>query len=58
MVSGGFEALAAEFGVELSGGDTSEAPGAEILADVMVDRAANKMRAMRRVGRGWAMGSM
>ena len=46
----GFEALAAEFGVELSGGDTSEAPGAEILADVIVIGAANKMRAMRRVG--------
>ena len=46
----GFESLCAEFGVELAGGDTSEAPGEQILADVMVLGATAKMRPMRRVG--------
>jgi thiamine-monophosphate kinase len=46
----GFEGLAAEYGVELAGGDTAEAPGEEILANVTVIGAANKMRAIRRVG--------
>ncbi len=46
----GFQELAEEFGVELAGGDTAEAPGAEILADVMVLGMAVKGKAMRRVG--------
>ena len=46
----GFEALGAEFGVELAGGDTSEAPGDGILADVVVIGTIEKMKSMRRVG--------
>jgi thiamine-monophosphate kinase len=46
----GFQALAARYDVELAGGDTGEATGEEIMADVVVIGALNKMRAMRRVG--------
>ncbi len=46
----GFQGLAGDFGVELAGGDTSEAPGGEMLADVMVIGVAVKGRPMRRVG--------
>ena len=46
----GFEGLAEEYYVELAGGDTAEAPGEQILANVTVIGAANKLRAMRRVG--------
>ncbi len=46
----GLESLAEEHGVELAGGDTAEAPGTEILADVMVVGMAPKGKAMRRVG--------
>jgi thiamine-monophosphate kinase len=46
----GFGALAARFGVELAGGDTSEAPGEEILADVMVVGAAPEGKALLRSG--------
>lgn len=46
----GFEGLAGDFGVELAGGDTSEAPGEGLLADVVVIGAVASMKAMRRVG--------
>ncbi len=46
----GFEALAEEFGVELAGGDTSEAPGDGVLADVVVIGTTERMKSMRRVG--------
>ena len=52
----GFNALAAQHGVELAGGDTSEAPGEEILADVMVlgevKRGMALLRSGARVGDG------
>jgi thiamine-monophosphate kinase len=44
----GFGALAERFGVELAGGDTSEAPGDGVLADVMVVGAARQGKALRR----------
>lgn len=44
----GFNRLAAEHGVELAGGDTSEAPGAEILADIMVVGAVKQGKALLR----------
>jgi len=46
----GFQAVAETHGVELAGGDTAEAPGAEILADVVVVGTIEKRKAMRRVG--------
>jgi thiamine-monophosphate kinase len=46
----GFEALGAEFGVELAGGDTSESVGDGIIADVVVIGTTEKMKSMRRVG--------
>ena len=46
----GLGALAERFGVELAGGDTSEAPGAEVLADVMVVGAVKEGLALRRSG--------
>jgi thiamine-monophosphate kinase len=46
----GFNALAERFGVELAGGDTAEAPGAEILADVMVVGAVPGGKALLRSG--------
>ena len=46
----GFEGLAAEFGVELAGGDTGEAVGEQVLADVMAVGVMPKGKAMRRVG--------
>jgi thiamine-monophosphate kinase len=46
----GFNALAGRFGVELAGGDTSEAPGEEILADVMVIGAVKQGKALMRSG--------
>lgn len=46
----GFSALAKVWGTELAGGDTSEAPGAEILADVVVTGVVERGRAMRRGG--------
>ena len=44
----GFNGLAAEHGVELAGGDTAEAPGGEILADVMVVGAVKQGKALLR----------
>jgi thiamine-monophosphate kinase len=46
----GFEALGAEFGVELAGGDTSEAVGDRIVADVVVIGTIERMKSMRRLG--------
>lgn len=46
----GFEALGAEFGVELAGGDTSEAVGDGVLADVVVIGTIERMKALRRIG--------
>jgi thiamine-monophosphate kinase len=46
----GFEALAQRFGVELAGGDTAEAPGGEILADVVCVGAVRKGNALLRSG--------
>lgn len=46
----GFNVLAGRFGVELAGGDTSEAPGEEILADVMVIGAVKQGKALLRSG--------
>ena len=51
----GFESLGSDFGVELAGGDTSEAPGEQILAHVTVVGAIPKRnlyvyRALRRSG--------
>ena len=46
----GFAALAELWGTELAGGDTSQAPGAEILADVVVTGAVGQGRALRRSG--------
>jgi len=46
----GFHALGEEFSVELAGGDTSLAPGEQILADVMVIGTIEKGKAIRRVG--------
>ncbi len=46
----GFGELAERFGVELAGGDTSEAPGGEVLADVMVVGAVRAGKALRRDG--------
>ncbi len=46
----GFEALAALHGVELAGGDTAEALGAEVLADVVAIGKVERGKAMRRVG--------
>ena len=46
----GFGALAERFDVELAGGDTSEAPGEEILADVMVVGAVRRGKALLRSG--------
>ena len=46
----GFGALAQRFDVELAGGDLGEAPGAEIVADVMVVGAVAEGRALRRSG--------
>ena len=46
----GFGALAKLWGTELAGGDTSQAPGTEILADVVVTGAVGQGRALRRKG--------
>ena len=46
----GFEALAEEYGVELAGGDTSEAVGDGVVADVVVIGTAERLKAMRRTG--------
>ena len=46
----GFNALAAEHGVELAGGDTAEAPVEEILADVIVIGVVRQGRALLRSG--------
>lgn len=46
----GWEALAAEFGVELAGGDTGEAAGDGVLADVVVIGTIERMKSMRRSG--------
>jgi thiamine-monophosphate kinase len=46
----GFEALALRFRVQLAGGDTAEAPGEEILADVVCVGAVRKGREVRRSG--------
>ncbi len=48
----GFEALAAEFGVELAGGDTGEAVGEAVIADVMVVGAVKRGKALLRPGAG------
>ncbi len=44
----GFGELAKRWGTELAGGDTSEAPGAEILADVVVTGVVKRGQALRR----------
>ncbi len=46
----GFNALATEHGVELAGGDTAEAPGEQILADVIVVGAVRREKALLRSG--------
>ena len=46
----GFQALAERFGVELAGGDTGEAPGEQVLADVVVVGTAARGKAIRRSG--------
>ena len=46
----GFGTLAERFGVELAGGDTSEASGEEILADVMVVGAVRRGKSLLRSG--------
>ncbi len=46
----GFGALAKLWGTELAGGDTSQAPGREILADVVVTGVIAQGRALRRSG--------
>ena len=43
-----FNALAAEHGVELAGGDLAQAPGEEILADIMVVGAVKQGKALLR----------
>ena len=46
----GFGTLAARWGTELAGGDTSQAPGGEILADVVVTGEVERGKALRRSG--------
>ncbi len=46
----GFGELAERYGVELAGGDMAEAPGEQVLADVMVVGAVAEGRALRRSG--------
>jgi thiamine-monophosphate kinase len=46
----GFQALAERFGVELAGGDTAEAPGLEILADIMVVGCVKQGKSLLRTG--------
>lgn len=46
----GFGALAEKYGLELAGGDTAEAPGDRILADVMVVGAVPEGKALLRSG--------
>jgi thiamine-monophosphate kinase len=46
----GFEALGAKFSVELAGGDTSEAVGGTVIADVVVIGTIERMKSMRRAG--------
>ena len=46
----GFGALAKQWTTELAGGDTSQAPGPEILADVVVVGEAEQGKALRRSG--------
>jgi thiamine-monophosphate kinase len=46
----GFEALAERHGVELAGGDTAEAPGELVLADIVAIGTIERGRAMRRAG--------
>ena len=46
----GMGALAERFGVELAGGDTAQAPGEQILTDIMVTGAAPRGRALGRGG--------
>jgi thiamine-monophosphate kinase len=46
----GFEALGEEFGVQLAGGDTAEATGEDVIADVVVIGTTEKMRSLRRLG--------
>ena len=52
----GLLALAAEHGVELAGGDTAEAPGAEVLADIVCVGSVPRGRALLRSG-AWVGGS-
>ena len=42
--------LAGEHGVQLSGGDTAQAPGADIMADIMLIGSAPRGQAIRRSG--------
>jgi thiamine-monophosphate kinase len=44
----GFHALAKRFHVELAGGDTAEAPGEQVLADIVLTGAAPIGKALRR----------
>lgn len=52
----GFHALAESHGVQLAGGDTSEAPGSEVLADIMligtVPQGAALLRSGAKIGDG------
>ena len=49
---GGFGELARRWGVELAGGDTAQAPGEEILADIVVTGTVKAGRALLRSGAG------
>lgn len=46
----GFNRLAAHFGVELAGGDTAQAPGEQILADIVLTGSAPRGTALLRSG--------
>ena len=46
----GLQGLAARVGVGLAGGDTAEAPGAEIVADIVLVGSAARGRALLRLG--------
>ena len=46
----GFEALSARFGAPLAGGDTGEAPGEKLVADITLVGQIRPERALRRIG--------
>ena len=47
---GGLRGLAERFGVTLAGGDTAQAPGAEVLADIVLTGAVPRGKALLRSG--------